>query len=94
MKTRVIFRRMRDGSIIAFFPALAGDLNPERTCLSYQTIGQHGAADVTLMRNTYAATPEEYKDLQDELTSLGYDLEVTDRFCKKDREARRLEVGS
>ena len=43
-KTKVIFRKLKDGDIIALFPELPGDMNPYHTCESYMHVGQHGAA--------------------------------------------------
>lgn len=81
---RVIFRMYKhqgNDVCIAFFPALPGDMNPYRTCQSYEHIGQHGAATIDFyLKDTRPATPEEYKDLLDELTSIGYD---NVKVCKK-----------
>ena len=78
MTTPVIFRKetnFRD-EIVAFFPSLPGDHTPF-TCSCYAHIGQHGTAHKDYYtQNTSPATPDEYKDLQDELESIGYDLEI------------------
>lgn len=71
--TPVIFKRFKDGDIIALFPAMAGDSNPYKTCGSYQHIGQHSAASVDLARELKHATPEEYAPLLAELRRIGYD---------------------
>ena len=74
-KTKVIFRKSKDGEILALFPELSYRRNYHTTC--YQHIGQHGEADyhhcITI---TKLAKPGEYKDLKIELESLGYDLIV------------------
>lgn len=90
-KTRVIFRKFRDmGDIIALFPALPGDSNPRVTCLSYQHIGQHGAACVDLIgRDTLPATPDEYAPLLAELRQIGYSPVIAQRATRHDYELRR-----
>ena len=70
--TPVIFRKFKDGEIIALFPTLPGDWLM-CTCLSYLHVGQHGPADLGIIRDTSPAAPEEYKDLLAELVSIGYD---------------------
>lgn len=91
-KTKVIFRRLAKNAkieeVIAVFPALAGDSNPFRTCLSYQRIGQHGAMSLDFMASTGPANFQEYYPLMKELESLGYDLQVAKRFSRKDLQAR------
>lgn len=75
-KTKVVFRKLlEDNSIIAVFPEqhwnAYGDL------ASYQHTGQHGAASVDWLRKqTRLATPEEYKELFEELEGIGYSLIV------------------
>jgi len=87
MKTKVIFRIFK-GEVIAIFPELPGDYNPRLTCLSYQHIGQHGAASVNLTEDTRPAKLAEYAPLMEELTSIGYDLRVGHRASRKDYNAR------
>lgn len=72
MTTKVIFKKFKEGDIIACFPELAGDMSPY-TCLSYQHLGQHGACDVWTMALLQTATPAEYQDLLQELIAIGYD---------------------
>ena len=81
MKTKVIFKMM-GGQVIALFPELAGDNNPYKTCLSYEHVGEHGAASVELSR-LKAATPYQYASLKVELGHLGYDLEIVKKFSRK-----------
>jgi len=87
-KTKVIFRKWKDGDIIALFPELPGDMNPYRTCESYMHIGQHSAASVDLTNVIKLASPEEYASLFAELESIGYNLRVCKRFTQKDLQAR------
>lgn len=73
--TRVVFRMWRNESgVVALFP----DLLHSHTgpyIISYERIGQHGAADYSgVMLLTRAATPDEYRDLHAELTRIGYKL--------------------
>jgi hypothetical protein len=80
-KTMVVFRWWKpswhdSGDIIALFPC---DVDPNRPyhCMSYGHIGQHGMADYQhIIGVTRAATPEEYRDLAEELKGIGYNLAV------------------
>ena len=80
-QTTVVFRVWASGSgkgeVIALFP----DIDEGRgMCSSYEHVGQHGGADyVSVIQHTRPATPEEYKDLQRELTHIGYDLKIKTR---------------
>lgn len=91
--TKVIFRvdeRDKGYEVIAVFPAIAGDMNPYRTCQGYAHIGQHTSISVDVMQWTRRAKPEEYKDLLDELVSIGYDdLQIRRKFSRKDLESRK-----
>lgn len=82
-ETAVMFRKFKDGEIIALFP-----YEPERTygtCNSYMHIGQHGTADLSgIIGRTMPATEEEYEDLYLELVNYGpaeanYNLKVIKR---------------
>lgn len=69
-ETRVIFK-MSDGECVAFLldcPANSGNV------LSYMHVGQHGEASLDFFRECKLATEEEYKDLREELESIGYRL--------------------
>ena len=76
-KTKVIFRKFPDGEVIALFPELPGD-SDILNCLNYMHIGQHGNGEALLIGKP--AKPEEYKELFDELTAIGYNLTVVSRF--------------
>ena len=90
-KTVVIFRKFTGGAdIIAMFPELPGT-NCFGTCLSYQHVGQHGAASVDLSHCTESAKPEEYGDLLEELRRLGYTLSIRKR-CTAAMAAKRREA--
>ena len=88
-KTKVIFRKFKDGDIIALFPEIAGDMNPS-TMMSYQHVGQHGAADC--IESTKLADPEEYEDLKKELETVGYVLKVCKKATYKDFLKRKDQV--
>ena len=77
-KTKVIFRKYKEGDVIALFPEIADSPDPSY-CSSYQHIGQHGAADPLIINETKRATPKEFAALKKELESLGYNLQVISR---------------
>lgn len=74
--TKVIFRKEKDGTIIAIFPEEIS--NPTKGYLTYYAhIGQHGECDYHyILSKTKLAKPEEYKDLFKELESMGYNLKI------------------
>lgn len=80
--TKVVFRKFKEGDIIALFPEIEEGFG--RT-MSYQHLGQHGSAYYWRVINiTTSATPEEYKPLYDELVSIGYnDLTVIKKYTKR-----------
>ena len=83
-------RKEYEREVIALFPELPGDNDPYSTCLSYQHVGQHGAAAVSLMDVTRPATPEEYAPLMRELVAaVGYNLRIGHRFTRSDFLKRR-----
>ena len=75
MATKVIFRKFRDGQIIALFP----EIKEKNGVLSYMAVGQHGEADYNIIRTTKPATPKEYSSLLNELQYIGYNV----RICKR-----------
>lgn len=81
--TKVVFRKWKDGDIIALFP---DDVNShDGTVTSYMHVGQHGAADYAgVIADTRPARENEYCDLLTELTAIGYtDLRVMKRARPK-----------
>ena len=50
--------------------------------MSYQHVGQHGAASVDLSHCTVPAAAHEYAALAEELMNLGYQLEPRSRMCE------------
>jgi hypothetical protein len=86
---KVVFRKFREGDIIALFPRIPADINGNM-CESYQHIGQHGAADLHgVIDNTVYAIPKEYTALAKELRSIGYHLDIGKRVTETDNIARR-----
>ena len=69
-KTIVIFRRWANGDVIALFPEVPGT---RYLCSAYERIGQHGAADPTVViAATSPASPAEYAAMKAELQSEPY----------------------
>lgn len=91
--TKVIFRKFTaTDDIIAIFPELVGTQDWENDCMSYMTIGQHGAASVDLAKYTQPCTDREYSKLKKELESLGYNLQIVRRIPKWAADIRSKQV--
>ena len=89
MKTDVIFRKWKDGDIVALFPyEIESGLN---FCLSYEHNGQHGRASLDIIKVTKPAGIAESEFLKKELESLGYDLNVVKRVRYHKRAAAELQ---
>lgn len=74
--TKVVFRKYKDGDIVALFPYEKYD-RAGLYCFCYAHIGQHSGVDYYgCIKPTVLATPEEYADLKRELESIGYNLQV------------------
>ena len=71
---KVIFRKDKDGEIIAFLPEIKvrhGNI------MSYMHIGQHGEASYDYyVQDTNKAAPKEYKVLLDELNGIYSDCKL------------------
>ena len=78
--TKVTFRKVYDGEIIAVFDLPWGYF--DGNLLGYAHIGQHTPISYDFYRNcTSPATPTEYADLLAELKAVGYDdLKVCKRL--------------
>jgi len=98
-KTDIIFRvdnnRNFIGSpVFALFPHEVSTLNGLVNC--YQHVGQHSSAEYRhCIANSKPATPEEYKDLKEEMESIGYDINVVkkqnyDKYLKSYYEVRGI----
>lgn len=92
-KTKVIFRKFKDGSIIAMFPEIPANLYEFGVCMSYQHVGQHSGASIRLIDITKLAKPKEYNDLKNELENVvGYDLEIYQRITPEMHNARHMTI--
>ena len=80
--TKVIFRKCKEGDIIALFPEELN--NPsDYSIVSYMHVGQHGGADYEhIIQTTAPATESKYADLLAELKSIGYDDLRVIRRCR------------
>lgn len=87
----VLFRRHRDGGVIALFPYLPAECLSPAACLSYMRPGRFGAADPAIVADTRPARPHEYATLKAELERIGYRLAVHHRM-PSDAYARRKEA--
>jgi hypothetical protein len=77
--TRVIFRIWRDtGAVLALFPDEIANMTGD--CLSYEHVGQHGAADYNAcIQRTRLAQPAQFAALKRELEAIGYTLKLGQR---------------
>jgi hypothetical protein len=80
---KVIFRKFKEGDIIAMFPRIPADRLGYHI-ESYQHIGQHGLADPGIVSITKLAMPEEYQSLKEELESIGYNLKIVKKITYRD----------
>lgn len=67
-KLKVVFRKYKDGTIIALFPTIKCDNMGH--ILSYEHIGQHCSASPLIVHETKLATEEEYTPLLNELKQI------------------------
>ena len=81
MKDKVVFRKFKDGQVIALFPELPWD--EMGNIVSYMHIGQHGAASRAIVLDTKLAKPKEYAGLLEELRSIGYKLDIRKKLTMK-----------
>lgn len=82
--TKVVFRKWKNGDIIALFPDEPWSRSDYSTT-SYMHVGQHGAADyVGVIEATRPAREEEFRDLLAELKAIGYtELRIVQRARPK-----------
>jgi hypothetical protein len=77
-KTQVVFLiNETNNDLFAFFPKEEYLSHPSDLKTSYVHIGQHSACSIEYAKESRLATKEEYKDLKEELESIGYNLELT-----------------
>ena len=76
-KIKVVFRKYKEGDIIALFPEIK-ESDYKVSC--YQHVGQHGLTDYhETIKCTKLATDTEYQDLKKELETIGYEVTVLKR---------------
>lgn len=79
-QTKVIFRVYGNNEVVAIFPEDLGTTNPY-TCSAYTHIGQHFSVFPDSLIGETKPCPEDlYKDLKEELESIGYNLKVIKRY--------------
>lgn len=80
-KTRVMFymetEENSNPTPIAIFLGEEQRFYPAHVCYSH--IGQHSAAHPTYFEKLPKATPEQYKELAEELESIGYNLTIQNK---------------
>jgi hypothetical protein len=81
-KTDVVFLKEPYGGVFAYFPDenYNEDLYGDKVKVCYHHIGQHGSCDVEYAIDCELAAEEEYKDLKEELETIGYNLNVLERL--------------
>lgn len=87
----VIFRKWKNGDVLALFPTLPGTYYDAHTCTSYEHIGQHSSTWPALcVAHTKRARPDEYDSLLCELRSIydDCDLRIVLRESPKMRRER------
>lgn len=72
--TKVTFRKEPEGNVLAVFPEVVFNNMNHVQC--YSQIGQHSACQEQYYNKLPKATPEEYKEIKNELDNLGYNLKV------------------
>ena len=87
---KVIYRKFKEGDIIALFPQIADKVNGW-SCVSYMHTGQHSGANPDIVYSTKLATPEEYAELHAELEKIGYNPKPAKRFTQKDYGIRKAQ---
>lgn len=77
-KTSVVFRKFKEGDIIAIFPYHRTWDGGKIEC--YQHNGQHCQCEADIAKITLPANTAEYNDLKIELERIGYNLSVKKRI--------------
>lgn len=85
----VVFRRWKNGGLIALFPELPADPTGNY-CDAYEAVGQHGGADYHgVIQQTKPCSLNEAADLASELRTIGYRLKPMKRTSHVHHERRR-----
>lgn len=82
----VIFRKRPEGELIALLPTIGAGFN-NNSCLAFTRDQGKIAMDISIMRTTVAATPEEYQALLALVVHHGY---FPVRVCKRIKEYMNL----
>ena len=72
-KLKVIYRKDKEGWIIAFLPELPANRG---NIMCYEHFGQHGEASLDFYNATTEATAREYAELHKELQGIYNDIEL------------------
>lgn len=81
---RAVFRKYKEGDIIALFPDVRNERGVHNECMSYMHIGQHSEADyLGVVSDTVPAKPEEFAPLLRELTRIGYEVTPLRKFQRR-----------
>ena len=73
----VVIRRFKEGDLIAIFPYQISDYRGNVN--SYQHIGQHSGADLSIIHNTKPVKEADAQCLLKELKDIGYNVKVVQR---------------
>jgi hypothetical protein len=85
----VVFRKWKNGNVIALFPELPADIFGD-FCDAYETVGQHGGADYHgVIQQTEPCSLVDATDLASELKTIGYELKPVRRVSHVHHERRR-----
>ena len=85
----VVFRRWKNGGLIALFPELPADIFGD-FCDAYETVGQHGGADYHgVIQQTKPCSVSDAANLAAELRTIGYELKPMRRVSPIHHERRR-----
>ena len=82
-KVKVIFRKDKEGNIIAFIPEVKVNYG---NIMSYMHVGQHGESSYQFYTETKKASESEYNSLLDELKKIYDDciLVAKQKLCYDD----------
>lgn len=62
-KIKVIYKKFKDGEIIAIFPDLPGKVGDKNTCESYMLVGEHSYCEKKLIKTLKNATQQDYRKI-------------------------------
>lgn len=92
--TKVIFRKFKNGEVIALFPQEPATSDGWQ-CMSYMHVGQHGCADPMIVHVTQPAKWAELVELLRELQSIGYnELNLCTKFTHNDYKVRKEKASA